>query len=210
MDERMLYEKKWHDYRLLSPEGANFVFLQEFIAAYRAYSEIRRGTSYINPLSYKRKKKDPETGKPKTTSVSVPVAEAPYRWPSWKVLVELRQWADSRGMKYDNFWAWAFKATIECRHRFFAINYCKSKCVLGKIAEYAKESKLIPLSKLPLFKPENYRGFEAQNDYYWYIVSSVREKYLGEYVEKLRTAAEDGLISWDFLQTFTKEFKEKV
>lgn len=205
MNEKELLYRKWFDYRMLTPASANWLFLQHYIRAYRDYMERRRGNRYINPLSTRRRKKD-ENGNWKQVTKTCKVEEAPEKWPSWKVLVELRQWADMRGMRYDDFWGWAFKAVNECKCRTFTINYCKGVKVQATIMSYHKACRLIYLSDLNFFKGENYKGYELQADYYWYLINAIQGKYPTEFIQKLRGAADDGLISLEFLQKNMKEF----
>lgn len=192
MDERLLFEKKWFDYRMLTPEAANLVFLRQFIDAYREYSIMRRGNGFVNPLSYRKRKKK---GEAKSTVVSVPVGEVSTSWPGWKTLVELRQWADSHCLRYEDFWPVAFRVLVARKIPSFSIHFCKNQKLLSQVLAELRARPMITLSSLGYFKPENYVGHELQNDYYWHIYRSILEKYTDGYKEKLKTAVDEGIIS---------------
>jgi hypothetical protein len=185
MDERELMDMKFFDYRALEPEVATLVFMANWAQAFCNYNE---DIGYTKHFAFLKGFKSFDLDYLRTNS-------------HFKTLNELRKIADKHGARYDLFWQWAFEAHTELSFQNKMVNTFKNKNIQAKILDKkrAHEKTFITYAKSDIFKPENYRNLELQNDYCWYLIREIKNRYAKEtWQGKILTLVENNRLPKDF------------
>ncbi len=104
MGETALYERKWFDYRPLTPDGATLAFFYAWAKALTQFNEYLGDSKWLNFLRRFEHFNPPYLKQ----------HHARY----WRSMNKLSNWADKRGMHYDWCWTAAFEGFIEPKFRF--------------------------------------------------------------------------------------------
>jgi hypothetical protein len=186
MDQRELFDTKFFDYRALAPDAATLFFMRDWAVAFTNYNEDLGRTRYWAFLKG-------------FESFDLSYLKAT---PRFKVHEKLRSFADAHGFRYDLFWQWAFEAHLHMGfHRTFEQVFLFPK-ILTKIMEYKRifDENFITYATTDIFKPQNYRNLELQNDYYWYLVYEIKNRYhRDQFMDKIRIQLENQRLSSEFL-----------
>lgn len=202
--ERELYDLKWHDYRMLSPDVATLLFINEYSRTKRWMLVDNEG---IDPRDVEKlsvldgnataRKKNPRAAFDFTNL---------RNWRFWKIFEKLRRWADEMHFRYDFFWEYAFRAHREMKYKFSSPSVFCSEALLDKVLDFRDEraATQITLSELPVFKADNYGDTEIQNDYYYDLLGTLRQKYQSDrvYNARINTLINDGVVSKEFLRKY--------
>ena len=186
MDQRELFDTKFFDYRALAPDAATLFFMRDWAVAFTNYNEDLGRSRYWAFLKG-------------FESFDLTYLKAT---PRFKVHEKLRSFADAHGFRYDLFWQWAFEAHLHMGfHRTFEQVFLFPK-ILTKIMEYKRthDENFITYATTDIFKPQNYRNLELQNDYYWHLVYEIKARYhRDQFNEKIRIQLENQRLSSEFL-----------
>lgn len=200
--ERQLYDLKWHDYRMLSPDMCTLVFICEYSRAVRWQRVEEYG---IPPEEVKNL--SVLDGNPKSREKN-PNAKFDFTdikaWRYWNIMEKLRRWADEMYLPYDKFWEWAFAVRRKLNYKYstptvFAAAPLQEE-ILNMRDEY--ERHYIFTSKLPVFRAEAYSGTPLQDDYCECVVGDLRRKYESDrvFTARLKTLIKDGVLSREFVE----------
>jgi len=185
MDERELMEMKFFDYRAMEPEVATLVFMESWAKALMNYNEdLGKTKHYAFLKSFK--------------SFDLAYLRENARF---KALTKLRRIADKHGMRYDLYWQWAFDAHLELGFSKTFENVFLNLKIQAKIPDKkrAHEKTFVTWAKSDIFKPENYRNLELQNDYCWYLIREIKNRYHREHWQRRITIMiENGRLPKDF------------
>lgn len=186
--EKHLYGLKWHDYRMLKPDTATLVFLNEFAKALTDFNELTGKSRYFSFLK-SITKFDPEWIKK-------------HRPQFWGTIEKLRHKADSGCFDYADFWKWAFEALNELGFQVTYLNAFLNIKLRLKIKERKAEHEesFIKRSESPYFRAENYVGSELQDDYYSYLVMATKHLNPTFRAETLHAFVGSGEISPVYLE----------
>ena len=186
MDERELFDTKFFDYRALTPDVATLIFMQDWATAFTNYNEdLGRSRYWAFLKSFE------------SFDSSYLQTNARFR-----ILGKLRHFADAHGFRYDLFWQWAFDAHLNLGFHKTWENVFLNSRILTKTIEMKREHEenFITYARSDIFKPENYRNLELQNDYYWYLIYEVKNRYhRDEFRSRLRSLLEKGRLAEEFL-----------
>lgn len=200
-----LYEIKWFDYRMLSPNMATMFFVREYA---KAIGNLRVKLGLLD-------------GKNVSYYIALPEFDvrAPEMWKYWKRMNGLRQWADKNFMRYNDFWEWACRAYIELgfnerRMRFqkrkggkpvltkkgkpsyenkyvIFLNSFLNKNLLAKVLDLQLDhERYVLYSDMEIFRAENWQDHPIQNDYYDHLASEVKRKHPDPWTRIDRLCAE--------------------
>lgn len=181
-----LLEKKWFDYRFLTPDEATALLIGAFKKTQAIYDDttlyvnIAKGLNFLNLRS----------------------------WSGWKWFEKIRLFADANCLQYNFLLENAFEA--RCRIGF-PNNYVQSishEKVLNAALESILDNSvsIIRESKWKIFRAENYKGHKIQNDYYEYLLSEVLCRYgKTKSTGVLRSMIESGKMHREFLLSKVKK-----
>lgn len=182
LDEKELYDLKWFDYRTLPVRGADLLFILSWLkvaAHYQAKCGYSRYAGWwIRKLDIKNYKKGKQIPN----------------------LIKLRQWADSRGLKYEYFWERAFEAHTNFAFKNSFPNAFLNKTILNYVSSESKKSGIIKYADFEFFKTDNYFGHEFQNDYYSYLIREVKNNYGNRAAGVVKELIAEGKMSVKFLK----------
>ena len=182
MDEQELMDLKWYDYRVMPPDLATKVFIREYAKRFvRYFDRLGLAGRHYNTL--------------KTFDIT-----NPKKWRHWSVIELLRQWADAHCMKYDDFWTWAVEASSVLNFKRTFPNTFLHPTIKTYVLQKSKEPSYLRHADYDWLKPEHYREWELQNDYYWYIVKELQRRYPRRWRERLEEMVIEGKMSKDFLE----------
>lgn len=185
MTEQDLAEVKWFDYRAASPETADLLFICEFARELSDHFKLMGGTGYVEHFFRKFDVEDYKASK-----------MTPY-------FIKLRQWADSKMLRYQDFWAWAFTAYRDMAFKRVFVNKFLNKDLKQRVLEKSNNYPFMRFAEYKLYAPQNYCGLELQDDYYWYLVKQAQERKPTSWQKLLQRWCGEDKISSKFL-------KEKV
>lgn len=196
MDEIELNDCKWFDYRPMSVYWADLKFLAAMNREYFAHQE-KHGDTWLKCFLPKRGEK----------------FEA---WKHWNLINELRQFADSQGMRYDHFWEYAFKAfdalgfqrtNVKGKggklYQMVPVVAFRNKAILDRVMQLNDQyqDSFAVISEAQLFKVSNYQDLELQNEYFWYLVLAIQQKNAPDkWVEALSRAVKYHRIPRAFIE----------
>lgn len=199
MDERELYGLKWFDYKPLSPDMATLLMGQEHCRqSVYFYELLGEQSHFVKTAALLYSKLDLDNIR---------------SWKRFDTMEKLRQWADQNGMRYDNFWRWAFEAILNTRHgtvgrkndrgrsRFFVLNHFLNKHVLEDTLRRRDEAQatFITFSDHPYFQAAAYRGEPLQDSYHLYLLQELKRRFPAAMLEKLNILIENGRFSKKYL-----------
>lgn len=183
--EAMLYSTKWFDYRPYNPDGCNMVFVKAWLVAkekmlQRTKLDVRfdeHGVQYRKPLPHAN------------------LAELKAETPTWQSLVMLRQFADKRGIPYDNFWSFAYSVLAERSiYQDEPVAIMQDTACKGSIVDLYNElfeARLI-MSKEPNLRADAFVGLPFQIEYMRYVENEVHKRYPKTAQEKLAILVTEG------------------
>jgi hypothetical protein len=200
--EQELFKTKWFDYRMLSPDDATLLFMDEWrkaltsynehnVPSYRGkdgklhvmngYTDVSKGYKSLNIEYLKTKKKT-----------------------SWNLFTKLRQWADKQGFGYDKYWPSAFKAHEVLGFKNRLLNVFLNERIKAKVVERIDDYRQIKIKKAmsSAFKAENYEGTPLQDDYYEYLIDELKQRYPVRREEKLMKMVKEGEINKNFFKKY--------
>ena len=185
MDERELMETKFFDYRALTPEVATLVFMREWARAFCNYNEdLGKTKHYVFLKSFQ--------------SFDLSYLRDNRRF---KTLGKLRQIADKHGVRYDLYWQWAFEAHLSLGFGKTFENVFFNKNIQAKILDMkrAHDETFMTYAESDIFKPENYRNLELQNDYFWHLIRKIKDRYhRDKWQARIRNLVENHRIPREF------------
>lgn len=200
-DERLLIDTKWFDYRPLAINLCNYMCLREFITHRMDWAKQRSGNAFAYPFSSSAKINGEKV------TVSPRISEIHEKWPYWRKFVEVRQYADSKCLRYQDFWRNIFSLAsgIPGRLAFPQITTPKMTARAATMC-LEERSQRILMSEEWYLAPTSWADIEFQNDYYWYVVNSVKSRYgngrLKEIIDLL-------IAEGQFPEGFYKNYLEK-
>jgi len=189
MDQKELFDTKFFDYRALAPDAATLFFMRDWAVAFTNYNEDLGRSRYWAFLKG-------------FESFDLSYLKAT---PRFKVHEKLRSFADAHGFRYDLFWQWAFEAHLHMGFQRTFENVFLSLRILKRALEMKRkhEENFITYATTDIFKPQNYRNLELQNDYYWYLVYEIKNRYhRDQFNDKIRLMLENQRLSGEFLGNY--------
>ena len=174
MNEKMLYNTKWYDYRPYMPDVANLLFITEWVSAYDKllvrmgfdHFEDGRGSVIKKPFPYPRG--------------DIVFLKAVNHGKDWKRFTRLRQTADSLCFPYWTFWAVGLQTMVDFDGFGFGLQAFDDTMLLGSTVDHVKTSIKegpIQFAKMPFLQPDKYEGTRIQNDYCHYVVARIGARY---------------------------------
>jgi len=207
--EDQLYETKWFDYRLLTPDQATLLFIRYWWRAHRFLLEKLYGY-VVDEHGGHSEVEEHEL----FDANNITLDEIQNRFPSeLDTFTRLRRFADSRGFNYETFWFAAahvllhyylpkdisLERYIETKDIRILSNVIFKNNVLDKI----DEDGIISPSHLCYFMAQHWHDEELQNQYYEYLVESVvKGRAPAMWYRLLRTWISDGWLSQEFLEAY--------
>lgn len=185
--ERNLYEVKWFDYRMVSPDGATILFIAEYARRVQDYRVDVAG--------------NPEGSRGFANVLRGFDLKDPKAWGQFGIMQTLRRFADKNCIPYGNFWKWAFRAHLDGGWKIVQPKIFLQTSIKARVIELQDEhmEAFVTFSLLPVFSAENYKGHEIQKDYYYNLVSEVNSRYPNDADRRLASLAKSGRISREFL-----------
>ena len=183
-DELELYPVKWFDYRGISPEQANVLFVHSWIVAHNRFMDNHKldvclacdGTEFLPNVRWK--------------SASELFTDAGFM----AKVAALRKFADRHGIQYGSFWSIAFEVLADFDDWANDIDVTSQPVVKSSILEIHQERvrSALPTSNDPMMRVRNYRGLNSQKDYYAYLEKEVKKRHPGSWKQKLDALADVG------------------
>lgn len=182
-----LYETKWFDYRVMSPDVATMKFMLAYGQSMRQYNHLIGLNRYFFVMRQFPSVKLSDLRKNR----------------QFKILAGLRRWVDKHGMPYPTFWSYANDAHLNMKFvKNFISAYCNKK-LLAVVNEMwtQRRQEVIVRSEFDYFRAENFAGLEAQCDYYDYLIGETQRRYSREEsATKLDDLVESGELDQKYLQ----------
>jgi hypothetical protein len=191
IQERALFQKKWYDYRAIPHEMATLVCISHFVEHIRV---LQKHTLGEEDAVYKNVLK----GCGRLRNI--------FEWKWWRTFEVIRQFCDKNCMPYGYFWETAIQIAVDKGYpRPSMVNtylsWSLQESVLFEFKRNGVDWGYIRFSKVDIFKAENYKGLKRQDEYYWYLIRSVKELYSGSYrEEKIGLMVKRGQIAEEFLK----------
>lgn len=183
--ERDLYEIKWFDYRMVSPDMATAMFARSYA---RAMVSLRLKLGLLE-----------ERRAPYYDALRTMDVVNMRGWRNWNTMERLRRWADKNFMPYDLFWEWACRAYVELgfnerkhvvartgkdgkvkreKKDVIYANAFLNKNLLARVLDLQDDhERYVLYSNLEVFRAENWQDHPIQNDYYDHLVSELKHKH---------------------------------
>jgi hypothetical protein len=187
-----LYETKWFDYRPVSPDVATMMFLLDYVKSMATYNDTLGNSRYVHTLK-QFQSMDLETVRQQK---------------NFKMLRGLRQWADKRGMRYDQFWSWATEAHLKLGFAKMFINVFYNASILAEVEKAHAEwtAKFLVRSDHKYFRASAFKGYPVQLDYYDYLVKGTLQRNDSKLAARtLAQLVKAGEIDHGYLQNALKE-----
>lgn len=168
LEELRLYPLKWFDYRPLSPEGCDLVFISEWLQVHSRYEEREK---FCVDLDREGREVLPH---PWRNVLSMRYDQA-FRG----LMRRLRRLCDRKGYRYDRWWSFAYEVLSNSPARNFA-------GILSEFAATQFKSSVVELCNEHLdqfiefslyISRANYTGAAWQREYFAYIRKEVEKRY---------------------------------
>lgn len=184
--ESELFEKKWFDYRFLTPDEATAVLIGAFSKTQTTYDETTRYVNIAKGLNLLN----------------------PSAWSGWKWFEKIRVFADTHCLQYNLLLEHAFEARCRLGFPNNFVQVISHNKVLDAALEsiFENSASIIRESNWKIFRAENYRGHKIQNEYYEYLLSEVLCRYgKTKSTDVLRSMISEGKMHRDFLLSKVKK-----
>ncbi len=194
MSEVALYDTKWFDYRLMTPNTSDLKCALCYGLSLMDYNELLGLSRHVNVLK----------------GLNVTNIEA---WNKHKQIRKLRQWCDARGWRYEEFWALTTKAHLELGMKplvtkfkdgrmveYIPFNVFLNKSIL-KWADanwHEQFGRFVRYADLAFFSSNNYTGHPVQDAYCDYLLKSALRRGVN-HTKRLIGLMQDGRLSAEYL-----------
>jgi len=177
--EKNLYPLKWFDYRDVTPEGADMLFLQAWCKAHNDFQafyliDVRfdsDGKEYLKPLRWESLQDLLDDGK------------------FMERVSRLRRSADKNGIPYKLFWSFAFELladvdNLDCEITSLASSISSRASIFDSYRE--RFSERVTISEHPRMFPANFSGLKSQIEYFTYVEEEAKKRYPNTWRGKLQ------------------------
>lgn len=184
--EKALYDSKWWDYRTMTPQTATLAFAKAYGEAFGLHGDTLLGSRYINCFKGWQ-------------------STRPQDWKHYRTMVRLRQFADRWGMKYRDFWDWAFYAWMELGFTAFYpnafLNARLQNHILGQ--KEARQDPFLRFAESAFFASAHYCGHWLQDDYNLHLTRAAMKR---AGVHLVRDLVSDEHIATGFAQRYLTNY----
>lgn len=176
LEELRLYPLKWFDYRALSPEGCDLLFVSEWLQVHARYEEREK---FCVDLDREGREVLPQPWR----NVLAMRYDPAFRG----LMHRLRLLCDRKGYRYDRWWSFAYQVLMDNSVRNLAGVFLEfsTSSFKSSVVELCNEH-LDQFIEFSLYiSRANYTGAAWQREYFGYIRKEVEKRYPNKWREFL-------------------------